>query len=84
MARSLGLDEQTVHVLIVNPGKETYYVMKEDFSLDSLSKFVETFHRQPGDKKMLQKFARAGDQTRDLWLFFSHFTSELHIFIFQE
>ena len=47
LAKSLGLDERSVHALIVNPSRETYHSMKEDFSLQNLATFIEQFHRQP-------------------------------------
>ena len=47
LAKSLGLNERTVQTLIVNPARETYYQMKEEFSLESLSTFIEKFHRHP-------------------------------------
>jgi hypothetical protein len=47
LAKSLGLDERTVHALIVNPSRETYHSMKKDFSLENLADFIEQFHRQP-------------------------------------
>lgn len=47
LARSLGLDERTVQALIVNPARETYYSMKEEFSLENLANFIEMFHRKP-------------------------------------
>ena len=57
LAKSLGLDERTVQALIVNPALETYYSMKEEFSLENLANFIEKFHRKPdslGEAKLSQ------------------------------
>jgi hypothetical protein len=57
LAKSLGLDERTVQALIVNPARETYYSMKDEFSLENLANFIEKFHRKPdslGEAKLSQ------------------------------
>ena len=71
LAQSLGLDHEAVNVLIVNPARETYYLMEEDFTIENLSKFIEKFHRQP-DSLEAAKLSRGYLSTKFSSNFASH------------